>query len=505
MPAGSERSRFARNAATSYGVRVPLALSALLLTPYLYRRLGEAGFGTWSVMFALGSVFSLLQAGFMAGITKFVAELRAQDRAAELQRTVGAALALMTLLGVLAALISAGIALGADGLAARGEHESFQVGMLAIGAVMLVRLPCLGCSAVLNGYQRYDASNGAWLVSIVAFPIAAVAAVEAGAGVTGVALSYAGSLLLGGLVAAGLLRRLDPRLVLRPRWGDRSGLRRIASFSSFTTLADSMVFVSQRLDTVFIAALVNATAAAPYAAAVKLGSGLQSLTTPFVELLMPMVADLSARGRLEALRWRFLTSTRLVVQITLPVACGLAIFSGDVVEVWLGGSGSNDAAGIIIALMAAQTLTLSVAPASAVLVGLGRVRFLGVLAVVEGVANVALSIALISALGAIGAALGTLLTSALLAPVRIPYTARALGVPTLRALRATYGGGIASALPGIAAMAFVFAGLGQGEVRLALGLGAGFVVTAAVATAQIGPRRIGSLVRGLRAPAASGG
>ena len=36
----SERRRMTRNAASAYGARALLGLSVLLLTPYLYRRLG---------------------------------------------------------------------------------------------------------------------------------------------------------------------------------------------------------------------------------------------------------------------------------------------------------------------------------------------------------------------------------------------------------------------------------------------------------------------------------
>ena len=72
-------------------------------------------------MFAVASVFNLMQVGFMAGIARFVADLRAHDRLAELQRTVSSALALMAGLGALAAVISVAVALLGDGLAAGGQ------------------------------------------------------------------------------------------------------------------------------------------------------------------------------------------------------------------------------------------------------------------------------------------------------------------------------------------------------------------------------------------------
>lgn len=48
VAAGGERRAVLRNAASSYGARALLAVSTLLLTPYLFRTLGAGGFGTWS-------------------------------------------------------------------------------------------------------------------------------------------------------------------------------------------------------------------------------------------------------------------------------------------------------------------------------------------------------------------------------------------------------------------------------------------------------------------------
>ncbi len=496
MAARSERARFLRNATSSYAVRVPLAASVLLLTPYLYRRLGEDGFGTWSVMFALVSVFSLLQAGTSAGIAKHIAELGGPEQRSERQEMVSSAITLMCAVGLVAALVSAVLSITAGGLAAPGDRHAFELGLLIIGVAMLVRMPCMACAAVLNGDQRFDASNAAWTTSIVSFPIGAVIAVEAGGRITGLAIAYAASLLIGGASAVLLLRRLDPALSLRPRLASRGAVGRVASFSGYTSLADAMVFVSQRLDTVFIAGLASATAAAPYAAAVKLQSGLQTLTLPFVELLLPMFSDLSARGRKVQLRRRYAASTRAVVQLTLPAAFAMALFSQDIVDTWLGAGAASDTARIIVVLMAVQVLTLAVSPSEPMLAGLGRVRFVGLLGVAEAVANLGLSIVLIRAHGAIGAAVGTLLTTALIGPLRIPVAARALGCPLLELLRTSYGVAIVSSIPAGAAMTGVWYLLAPGAVRLVVGLVTGALVCAAIILAQIGPRQLARLLRG---------
>jgi O-antigen/teichoic acid export membrane protein len=491
VPERSEKTQLVRNAVGSYGSRALLALSALLVTPYLYRKLGPAGFGTWSVIFTLGTVFSLLQIGLSAGPVKYVAEFRAQGKRRELEETLGGAVALMSVLGVVALGLSAGAAFLLDGLAAGSEREDFRLGMLAMGAAMLVRFPCAGYMAVLNGYQRFDLTNASFGFSVVVFSLGAVVAVEAEKGVLGVAIAQAVALAASGLVFVFMLARVDPALSLRPRLAERDARRRLFRFSSFALLADSMAFVGQRMDVVLIAAIRNATQAAPYAAAVRLQSGVQSLVLPFVELMMPMISELWASGRRDEVARRFGLAVRVALQFTLPAAFGLAILATDVVDVWLGPGAPAVTAWIVVALMAVQVATLSSAPAEKVLVGIGRVRLVGALALLEGAANVTLTVVLVWRYGPIGAALGTLVAAGVLAPVKLPLACRAAGCPVGRTIGLPIAKAVGSSLPAMAAMALLWAVLPEGLLRLAAALGAGAAVWTVVGVVQIGSSRIG--------------
>jgi hypothetical protein len=148
-----------------------------------------------------------------------------------------------------------------------------------------------------------------------------------------------------------------------------------------------------------------------------------------------------------------------------------------------------------------QISTLSAYPAEKVLVGIGRVKMVAVLAVIEGITNILLSIALVIAYGAIGAAIGTLLTSAVLSPIKFPLACRATGCSLRRFAREGIWTAVGGSLPGIAAMLAVGALLPVGALRLAVGLTLGLAVSAAVAAAQIGPRRTLQTLRAMRAGA----
>lgn len=484
-----------RNVIASYGVRGMRAFSVLLLTPYLFRKLGVAGFGAWSVLFTVTTIFSLVEYGATVGVTKFVAEYRESGRGREVRDLVAAALGAMTALGVGAMLLSAVLALAGGSLVADADRDAFQAGLLVIGAVQLVRFPGQVYGAVLMGHHRYDLFNLGEGVTLFAFLAGTVAALEVGGGLGWLAGAFAASLVLGSATHLALARRLDRSLPLGPRRAPAGVRSQVTRFGSLALLVDSMDFIAQRMDTLVVAALRGPAGAAPIAAATRMISGVQALILPFVQLILPMVSELDAAGRREELVRRYVLSTRIALQVTLVTAGGLALLASDVVDAWLGAGAPAVTDDIVVVLMIVQVVILTAAPSGKVLLGLGRLRAITMLAVAEGVGNVGLSVILVIAYGPLGAAVATLLTSALLVPARIPLACRATGCSLRRIAASGLWPAVASSLPSLAIIAIVLALLEPGVARLALGLGAGWGVALGIGLLQAGPRR---LLRGLR-------
>jgi O-antigen/teichoic acid export membrane protein len=470
----------------------------LLVTPYLFRRLGTAGFGTYSVAYTFVSLFSLIEVSYANGISKIAAGLVGRGRRDELVATLATAVALAALLGLVALACSAAIGLLGSGLADAGDRGAFELAMVVFGLVMVVRLPCMVYAAALMGHQRYDLLNAPRIAGALGLGAGTVAAVEAGAGLEGALLALAGSLLGEALLVAALMRRMDPALPLAPRLGRPDDRRRILSFSSYLLLADAAIFAGQRIQPVVIAAVRNATTAAPFAAAVKLQTGMQSAVYPFVDLLVPMVSDLEGRGRRGEIARRLSLSTRAALQIALPLGVGIALFSADVVDVWLGDGAPEVTADIIVVLMAVQVVSLTAIPSTKVLIGLGRVRLIAALAALEGVCNLVLAVILVSAHGAIGAAIPILITTVAVGPAMLPLACRAAGASTREIVQRGLAPAIASSVPGLVGMLLVHALMPESAARLTVGLGVGLGLSAAVAVRQVGTARLRSVAAELR-------
>lgn len=496
-----ERRQIARNATTAYAGRGLLVVSVLLLTPYLFRSLGPARFGTWSVMFTIATVFTMLEASFSAAVAERVAKLTGAGDEREAGSAVLAGAAVLAVVGLLALCVTAAVAFAGDGLAAPQYRDEFRTGLLVLGVAMVVRFPCVAYGAGLRGRRRTDLFQAAEMLAVAGFAVGAVVALESGAGIVGLAVSQAGALIAGGLVFVVLLVRDMPPRALRTR---AAGHRGLALFGTWALLADSMMFVAERMDTIFIAAIRGAAAAGPYAAAQKLRSGVQSLTYPLFGLLLPMAAEMRAAGREGELARRFVLATRVALQVSVPVAAALALFATDVVSVWLGPGAPAWTAEVIVVLMLVEVLAIAATPAHEILIGVGRVRRLGLFGLLDGAANVVLSILLISRYGAVGAALGTLFTSSLIGLVRIPWAATATGCTAGRLLRDGLAPAVGASVAPVGLMIGIFFALDEGPERLLLGGALGIGLAAAIGLRQAGLSRFGELRElfgRLRAPA----
>lgn len=485
-----------RNALTSYAARAVVGLSALALTPFLYRKIGPGGFGTWSVIYTIATVFSLFEIGYSQGIAKFVAEYQARGEDDEVRYTIRAGLLAFALIGLVAALGCLLLARFGGGLASGGWSEEFRAGMAILAVAVLIRFPLVTYGGALQGYQRYDLYYLSDIVLAGGFAVVAVPVVALGGGVLDLAAVWGAALVASAALYRLFLVRVRAELgagSLRVSSAGPHRGRRLAAFSSLTVLSESMMFIAQRMDTVIIAAIRGATSAGPYAAAIKLQSGLQALTMPFVNLMLPMTSELQARGEREEIVRRLTVATRVSLQITLPVAAGLSLFAKDGVTLWLGHDVPSSTFSIVVVLMAVQTVTLTVFPSQTVLVGLGRVRAIGLLAVIEGVSNLGVSIALVSAYGAIGAALGTLFTSALIAPVKIPLVCEALRCRLRRFLATAISPALLSSIPGLTAMVLARTLMSGGTVQLLVGLTVGLGVSLTIGLTQLGRGQITGL------------
>ncbi|MFZ0759917.1 MAG: oligosaccharide flippase family protein, partial [Candidatus Sulfotelmatobacter sp.] len=212
--------------------------------------------------------------------------------------------------------------------------------------------------------------------------------------------------LVSGIVNAIVVLRILP-LHLRIRNVNRNSLRRIATYSSSTFI----IIVAGRLrfktDAMVIGTLMSSAAITYFAIGSRLVDYAGEVVSGLAQVFVPMSSKSDATGDLTGLRRIFIAGNRACALIIFPMAAILIILGKSVIEAWVGARYVATSYPVLLVLVIPSTLMLAQSASGRVLLGMAKHKTLAVVALLEGGANLFLSIFLVRRFGIVGDAAGT--------------------------------------------------------------------------------------------------
>jgi O-antigen/teichoic acid export membrane protein len=527
--------RVLRNAASNYLRFFSGGLISFLLTPLMVHVLGDGGYGLWVAVFSLTGYFGLVDQGIRPSLVRYVARFRAVGDAEALSRTMSSALLMYGSAGVLT--------LAATGVAAAqfphwfhiapGQIETARATVLLAGASLALGFPFGVYGAALSGLQRYDIANLLGIAIAVLRALLFVVVLRSGGGLVGLALMSLIANLIGHVLTTVLAMRLMPEARYGRRWVTREHLVLIGSYSGIAFVGAIANSLSFQTDALVISAFMGAALVTPFALAAGLVDNVRTLVHSATWVLSPTASEMETLGEQDRLHAMLIAGAKYGVLISWPLLFALMIFGENLMRAWVGASYASGAAwpGVLAAhgpqATAAQLLVVLSLPtlvslpqsaASSILYGVGRHRGMVMLALLNALLNLGLSLWWVRSHGLVGVALGTAVPLAIVAGVATAlYAARALELPAARYL------GEGMLRPGLASLWFVIPALlvqawwrpsGWGELAAAVGgcwlVFAGFAWWVALSAAErqawgrMLPRLIGPMSRAAASASGSG-
>jgi len=237
-----------------------------------------------------------------------------------------------------------------------------------------------------------------------------------------------------------LLLFLPSSLRLRWSWSfvDSQTWRAMIGYSSVAFLivvADKLRFQS---DPIVIGSCLSAGAITSFAVGAKLVDYATAVVQALSQIFTPMSSHFEATGDVQKLRTVFVKGNRACALVIFPISLTLLILGKPLVTAWVG---ANYVASypLLIVLLLPRTLYLAQACSVKILLGVAKHRRLAGVLLMEGTANLFLSLILARPLGVMGVALGTavplLVTSLLFLP---RHLCQLLEVPLRTYLREAY-------------------------------------------------------------------
>jgi O-antigen/teichoic acid export membrane protein len=314
--------------------------SRLFLTPFVLQRISIDGYGVWSLLFALPTSVSVIDASFGQAYIKLTAEYEARKDRDGLSRLLGAG---MLLVG----------SIGAVGLALVWLTRQWTLPLLQVperllepagNALLLVCITVVlqmslgNVRQVLTGLQRADlTSKAAILSSVINFGLSLVL-LDLGWGLEGLAVSF----LAGEMCAIAIVRfwvhQLAPGLRLSPLRATRDAMHSVVALGA---RFQGLYFLTQWTTNGFrmlLAALLGPEFLGFFELAhrlLNLGEiGSNTVYTPMMPLLAQIHSDADTSGARDLYRM----GTRVMFTISLLSFGFLFAFAPTALSVWTGQS-----------------------------------------------------------------------------------------------------------------------------------------------------------------------
>ena len=397
-----------RNVGSSWFALGLNILVGLFLSPYILHHLGDEAFGLWVLIFSITGYYGLFDLGIRSSIVRYVAKYAAIAKNDELNRLINTALFTYSGIGTVAILITITVSFYVGSIF-RISGSSIYLArwlFLMVGSAVALGFPLGIFGGILEGLQRFYVVNLNSMSSTLVRALLIVIALRHGRGLLTVALITVSLPLVTGLVNATVVLRILP-LRFGLKHLNRESLRRIASYSGTTFV----IIVANRLrfktDAMVIGTFVSSAAITYFTIGSRLVDYAGDVVSGLAQVFVPMSSQSDATGDLAGLRKIFIAGNRACALIIFPMAAILIILGKSVIEAWVGARYVATSYPVLLVLVIPSTLMLAQSASSRVLYGMAKHKTLAVVVLLEGSANLFLSILLVRRFGILGDAAGT--------------------------------------------------------------------------------------------------
>ena len=396
-------------------------LLVFLSTPYLLRTLGAEKFGLWMLLTATIGFGAVLNVGTGAATIKQVSAGLGRADGGAIERVVRSSLAISLVGGgLLAALIFVVFWFAGDTFFEKmGDRSLVRLtGAVAALLAWIEQIDNVFASA-LKGAEQFGRAARVEMASKTVQVFAAVLAVAMWGSMTAL---YAALVLvaIARLLAKSWVARRSLHLSsLRPTFANSGDILHYAKWGWLQGVGGLLFGIADRL---LVGSMLGAVSLAHYSVASQLAQQIHALAAAGLGVLFPRISRKLAGNNTNFPLWRITKLAMLGNFIASSgLALGLLIFGRKILSLWLGAAEAEASAEVLWYLTIAYWLLAINAAPYYILLGVGKVRFIGISCIISGIVAAFVTYSAIADVGLTGAALGrgvyAILTMVLIYPL----------------------------------------------------------------------------------------
>jgi O-antigen/teichoic acid export membrane protein len=428
-----------KNVASSWGGLAVNIAVGFFLSPFILHHLGDDAFGLWVLIFSLTGYYGIFDFGIRSSLIRYVSKFQATGDKDELARLVNTSLFTYTCVGLVLLVHTTIGAFYVDRLfhVPPAFIRDSRLLFLMVGYSLALGFPLGISGGILEGMQRFYLINWTNIVSTLLRAVLIIYALRHGLGLLTVALITVSLPMITSAVRSVIAHYL---LTIPYGWRyvSRDSLRQVANYGSVTF----MIIVAGRLrfktDAVVIGSLLSAAAITHFSIGARLVDYAGEVVSSLAQIFTPMSSHFHATGDYTQLRKIFVSGNRACALVMFPMTVAMVVMGKSVIEAWVGPRYVSSYT-VLLVLLIPSTLYWAQSTSNRILFGMSLHKSLAYIVLMEGIANLILSLVMVRPLGIVGDALGTAIPLLCTALFFLPrHLCRQLSIPLRKFLVEAY-------------------------------------------------------------------
>ena len=434
----SERVRLMRDGLINNSAFLVSGLVGILLVPIMLQGLGASSYGFWIAALAVARMAGVLDLGLGWSVVRETAATGRSRTGEETALFVTSVGNVYVVLGIVGAML-----IGIIGLPlSRSLDHSSAVGKIApivfglAGLVFFAEHLLFFASAVLGGLRRFDLDNRIWITVALLRAAGIIALLGVGATLMAVAAWYFLATAVTAFAALRVVGRLQPRFRLLAGGFNWSPLYAHLRFGLMSMLANAASGLLWETMPLLIGVVRGPAAIVPYHIGQRFPLAVSGIVWRTAVVLFPAASEHERAMDMGRTRVVLEVGTRWIIVLALPVCLVLWILAPNLLQAWLGLGQAPPETVLVLRLTAAAVLADALGTAALhVLWGGGAARTVLLIQGAATVAGLALTLALLSRTGVVGAVWGVFLAASLASSAFLYLAARSCGTTLFDLLR----------------------------------------------------------------------
>jgi O-antigen/teichoic acid export membrane protein len=408
------RPGIARSAAWNYAGYACEATVSLFLAAFVVRHVSVVEYGLFLFMAALAGSLYLLDLGISNLLVQTYVSAARDDSRQTLNNVLSTAFVTLAGLGAIGVAVLCAVSLALPGpfhIPTIYLKEARIILVLAAFAVQ-ASMSATALDHIYQAFGRFDRLNQLQLIVLAARAVGTVVSLSAGYGVVTLAAIQVAVTLLRLLVLWLGLPSIALGARLKLTQFDWTLLKNLLRNCGWSSLDDVSAHLANVSDQAILGAFSSMGAVAMFGVGGKLPRQIESLVVKGTVVTLPSLSWHHLNADEVRLRTLFGNAHRLIFTAVLPVVVLGCVCARPLLELWAG-IDYVDAAPVMRWLLIATFSVVIYYPSDLLLYARGQVKTSARIRACLSLANIAVSVLLVSRLGAVGLAIGTAVTHAL--------------------------------------------------------------------------------------------